>query len=54
MVPSEVPPRFETDEKMAADLARPGSHQPEDLLILESKAEMQKRGQASTGGARWR
>jgi hypothetical protein len=38
----------ETDEKMAADLAGPGYHiNRSNLLVLESKADMQKRGQAS-------
>jgi hypothetical protein len=38
----------EADEKMAADLAGPGYHiNRSNLLVLESKAEMQKRGQAS-------
>jgi hypothetical protein len=36
------------DEKMAADLAGPGYHiNRSNLLVLESKADMQKRGQAS-------
>jgi hypothetical protein len=39
---------IETDEKMAADLAGPGyGINRRNLLVLESKAEMQKRGQAS-------
>ena len=39
---------IETDEKMAMDLAGPGYHiNRSNLLVLESKAEMQKRGQAS-------
>jgi hypothetical protein len=39
---------IETDEKMAADLAGPGYHiNRSNLLVLESKADMQKRGQAS-------
>ena len=38
----------ETDEKMAMDLAGPGYHiNRSNLLVLESKADMQKRGQAS-------
>jgi hypothetical protein len=41
-------PRSPYDEKMAADLAGPGvSHHRTNLLVLESKADMQKRGQAS-------
>jgi hypothetical protein len=36
---------IETDEKMAMDLAGPGYHI--NLLVLESKVDMQKRGQAS-------
>ena len=40
--------RLETDEKMAADLAGPGYHiNRSNLLVLDSKADMQKRGQAS-------
>jgi hypothetical protein len=40
--------RFEADEKIAADLADPGYHiNRSNLLVLESKADMQKRGQAS-------
>src|SRR5450755_2442772 len=40
--------RLETDEKMAADLAGPGYHiNRSNLMVLESKADMQKRGQAS-------
>jgi hypothetical protein len=39
---------IETDEKTAADLAGPGYHiNRSNLLVLESKADMQKRGQAS-------
>src|SRR4249920_592695 len=39
---------IETDEKMATDLAGPGYHiNRGNLLVLESKADMQKRGQAS-------
>jgi hypothetical protein len=39
---------IEADEKMAADLAGPGYHiNRSNLLVLESKADMQKRGQAS-------
>ena len=39
---------IETDEKMAMDLAGPGYHiNCSNLLVIESKAEMQKRGQAS-------
>jgi hypothetical protein len=39
---------IETDEKMSADLAAPGYHiNRSNLLVLESKADMQKRGQAS-------
>src|SRR5450631_2130692 len=39
---------LETDEKMAADLAGPRYHiNRSNLLVLESKADMQKRGQAS-------
>jgi hypothetical protein len=39
---------IETDEEMAADLAGPGYHiNRSNLLVLESKANMQKRGQAS-------
>jgi hypothetical protein len=39
---------IEADEKMAADLAGPGYHiNRSNLLELESKADMQKRGQAS-------
>jgi hypothetical protein len=39
---------IETDEKMAADLAGPGYHiNRSNLPVLESKADMQKRGQAS-------
>src|SRR5450432_853043 len=39
---------IETDEKMAADLAGPGYHiNRSNLLVLESKADVQKRGQAS-------
>jgi hypothetical protein len=39
---------IETDEKMATDLAGPGYHiNGSNLLVLESKADMQKRGQAS-------
>jgi hypothetical protein len=46
---------IETDEKMATDLAGPGYHiNRSNLLVLESKADTQKRGQASPGhcGAR--
>jgi hypothetical protein len=36
------------DEKLASDLAGPGYHiNRSNKLVLESKAEMQKRGQAS-------
>jgi len=39
---------IETDEKMATDLAGPGYHiNRSNPLVLESKADMQKRGQAS-------
>jgi hypothetical protein len=39
---------IEADEKMAADLAGPGFHvNRSNLLVLEAKADMQKRGQAS-------
>jgi hypothetical protein len=39
---------IEADEKMAADLAGPGYHiNRSNLLVLESKADMQKRGQAN-------
>ena len=39
---------IETDEKMATDLAGPGYHiNRSNLLVLESKADMQKRGQVS-------
>ena len=39
---------IEKDEKMASDLAGPGYHiNRSNLLVLESKADMQKRGQAS-------
>ena len=39
---------IETDEKMAMDLAGPGYHiNRSNLLVLESKADMQRRGQAS-------
>jgi hypothetical protein len=39
---------IEGDEKMAADLADPGYHiNRSNLLVLESKADMQRRGQAS-------
>jgi hypothetical protein len=39
---------IEADEKMAADLAGPGYHiKRSNLLVLESKADMQKRGQSS-------
>ena len=38
---------IEADEKMAVDLAGPGYHtNRSNLLVLESKADMQKRGQA--------
>jgi hypothetical protein len=38
---------IETDEKMATDLAGPGYHiNRSNLLVLESKADMQKHGQA--------
>ena len=44
----EPAPSLETDEKMAADLAGPRYHiNRSNLLVLESKADMQKRGQAS-------
>jgi hypothetical protein len=39
---------IEIDEKMAMDLAGPGYHiNRSNLLVLESKADIQKRGQAS-------
>ena len=39
---------IETDEKMAMDLAGPGYHiNRSNLLLMESKADMQERGQAS-------
>ena len=39
---------IESDEQLAADLAGPGYHiNRSNLLVLESKADMQKRGQAS-------
>jgi hypothetical protein len=39
---------IETDEKIAADLAGPRYHiNRSNLLVLESKADMQKRGQAA-------
>jgi hypothetical protein len=39
---------IETDEKMAGYLAGPGYHiNRSNLLVLESKADMQNRGQAS-------
>jgi len=39
---------IETDEKMAMDLADPGYHiNRSNPLVLESKADMQRRGQAS-------
>jgi hypothetical protein len=39
---------IETDEKIATDLAGPGYHiNRSNLLVLESKADMQERGQAS-------
>ena len=39
---------IETDEKTATDLAGLGQHiNRSNLLVLESKADMQKRGQAS-------
>jgi len=39
---------IEKDEKMAMDLAGPGYHvNRSNLLVLESKADMQKRGQSS-------
>jgi hypothetical protein len=39
---------IETDEKLALDLASPGYHiNRSNLLVLESKGDMQKRGQAS-------
>jgi phage terminase large subunit len=39
---------IESDEKIAMDLAGPGYHiNRSNLLVLESKADMQKRGQAS-------
>ena len=53
-IPAELAPFYSgantihTDEKIAADLAGPGYHiNRSNLLVLESKAEMQKRGQAS-------
>ena len=40
---------IETDEKIATDLAGPGYHiNRSNLLVLESKADMQNRGPAST------
>ena len=40
---------IESDEKMAADLAGLGYHvNRSNLLVLESKADMQRRGQASS------
>jgi hypothetical protein len=47
---------IETDEKMATDLAGPGYHiNRSNLLVLESKADMQKRVQASPDdGDAWR
>ena len=39
---------IEIDEKMAMDLAGPGYHiNRSNLLVIESKADMQKPGQAS-------
>jgi hypothetical protein len=39
---------IETDEKMATDLGDPGYHiNRSNLLVLEGKADMQKRGQTS-------
>ena len=39
---------IETDEKGATDLAGPGYHiNRSDLLVVEFKADMQKRGQTS-------
>jgi hypothetical protein len=39
---------IETDEKMATELAGPGYHiNRSNLLVLESKADMQNRGHAS-------
>ena len=39
---------IETDEKMATDLAGPGYHiNRSNLMVLENKADMQKRSQAS-------
>jgi hypothetical protein len=39
---------IEKDEKMAMDLVGPGYHiNQSNLLVLRSKADMQKRGQAS-------
>jgi hypothetical protein len=39
---------IESDEKLAADLAGSGCHiYRSNLLVLESKADMQKRGQSS-------
>ena len=39
---------IETDEKIAMGLAGPGHHiNRSNLLVLESKADMQRRGQAS-------
>jgi hypothetical protein len=44
---------IETDEKMATDLAGSGNHiNRSNLLVPESKADMQKRGQ--TTATRWR
>ena len=43
---------IETDEKMASDLAGPGYHiNRSNLLVLESKADMAKRGQDSPDDA---
>src|SRR4029078_12344479 len=50
MKDSRLTGAIETDEKMAMDLAGPGYHiNRSNLLVLESKADMQKRGQASPG-----
>src|SRR5678809_1375671 len=39
---------IETDEKMTTDLGGPGHHiNRSNLFVLEGKADMQKRGQAS-------
>ena len=47
---------IEADEKIAPDLAGPGYHiNRSNLLVLEIRPTMQKRGQASrTTATRWR